>query len=93
MQIAGQPGTTVMTETNDLVATGRHIRVALGRDYTDVPPTRGVFKGVSSVRTDLAVGVSVASAGGGATGEAPPFVPWMSRQAVAPISDQDSQQQ
>ena len=31
--------------TNDLVVADRHIRVAIGRDYADVPPTRGVFTG------------------------------------------------
>jgi transglutaminase-like putative cysteine protease len=46
--------------TNNLVATERHIRVAVGRDYDDVPPTRGVFKG--SAESELDVGVSVAPA-------------------------------
>ena len=31
----------------------RHIRVAIGRDYADVPPTRGVFKGTSAVKSEL----------------------------------------
>jgi hypothetical protein len=31
--------------TNNLIAGEQHIRVAVGRDDTDVPPTRGVFKG------------------------------------------------
>lgn len=31
--------------TNDLIVTNRHIRVAVGRDYADVPPTRGVYRG------------------------------------------------
>ena len=79
--------------TNDLLAADRHIRVALGRDYTDVPPTRGVYKGVSSVHTDLAVGVTVATTGAGNTGEAPPFVPWMSRDAAAPRGDADAASQ
>ena len=35
--------------TNNLIAGERHIRVAVGRDYADVPPTRGVFKGKSAV--------------------------------------------
>jgi transglutaminase-like putative cysteine protease len=34
-----------------------HVRVGVGRDYADVPPTRGVFKG--SARETLAVKVSV----------------------------------
>jgi transglutaminase-like putative cysteine protease len=28
------------------------IRVAVGRDYADVPPTRGVYKGASAVKTE-----------------------------------------
>ncbi|MFN8527271.1 MAG: transglutaminase family protein [Anaerolineae bacterium] len=43
--------------TNAIAATDRHIRVAVGRDYGDVPPTRGVFKG--SAETRLQVGVKV----------------------------------
>lgn len=46
--------------TNDLVVTERHIRVAVGRDYADVPPTRGVFKGYAD--TELAVAVRVVPA-------------------------------
>ena len=43
--------------TNNLMADERHIRVAIGRDYADVPPTRGVFRG--EVETELDVGVQV----------------------------------
>ena len=43
--------------TNNLVASRRHIRTALGRDYADVPPTRGVFRG--STESDLYVAVHV----------------------------------
>ena len=43
--------------TNNLIASQRHIRVAIGRDYGDVPPTRGVFKG--EARTELSVSVKV----------------------------------
>jgi len=45
--------------TNNLVAGERHIRVAIGRDYADVPPTRGVFKGESVAESELAVAVKV----------------------------------
>ena len=31
--------------TNNSVADERHVRVAVGRDYADVPPTRGVYRG------------------------------------------------
>ncbi|MDQ5853173.1 MAG: transglutaminase family protein, partial [Chloroflexota bacterium] len=34
--------------TNNTLVRDRHIRVAVGRDYADVPPTRGVYKGVAS---------------------------------------------
>ncbi|HMQ29552.1 MAG TPA: transglutaminase family protein [Chloroflexaceae bacterium] len=43
--------------TNNLLAGERHIRTAVGRDYADVPPTRGVFKG--RAESHLAVGVKV----------------------------------
>lgn len=46
--------------TNNLIAGERHIRVAIGRDYADVPPTRGVFKG--SAETELSVSVRVTPA-------------------------------
>jgi transglutaminase-like putative cysteine protease len=41
--------------TNNLMADDRHIRVAIGRDYADVPPTRGVFQGASAVHSELGV--------------------------------------
>lgn len=31
--------------THDCEQTGLYVRVAVGRDYADVPPTRGIFKG------------------------------------------------
>ena len=43
--------------TNDVLVGGRHIRVAVGRDYSDVPPTRGVFRG--DAETELSVAVQV----------------------------------
>lgn len=43
--------------TNDAIAGPRHIPVAIGRDYSDVPPARGVFKG--DAESQLSVGVSV----------------------------------
>jgi len=67
--------------TNNLMAGDRHIRVAVGRDYADVPPTRGVFKGNSAVKSELAVAVSVGPARVAVAGEPLPFVPWMSRDA------------
>jgi transglutaminase-like putative cysteine protease len=43
--------------TNDILASERHIRVAVGRDYADVPPTRGTYKG--GAQSELAISVSV----------------------------------
>ena len=47
--------------TNNILAAERHVRVALGRDYADVPPTRGTYKGTARKST-LRVGVTVAEA-------------------------------
>ncbi|WP_296599986.1 transglutaminase family protein [Phenylobacterium sp.] len=46
--------------TNNTPATERHVACAVGRDYSDVPPSRGVYKGESD--SQLAVGVSVRKA-------------------------------
>ena len=46
--------------TNNLLAGQRHIRVAVGRDYSDVPPTRGVFKGAAESELSVAVQVKPA---------------------------------
>jgi transglutaminase-like putative cysteine protease len=81
--------------TNNMIAGDHHIRVAVGRDYTDVPPTRGVFKGASAVRSELAVAVAVAAgpSAGAFGGDMPAFVPWMSHEALAPWHDTDADQQ
>jgi len=50
--------------TNNLVAHHRHIRTAVGRDYSDVPPTHGIFRG--KTESDLYVAVQVQA------GEQPP---------------------
>ena len=43
--------------TNLLVAGERHIRTAIGRDYADVPPTHGMFRG--RAKSELTVAVRV----------------------------------
>jgi transglutaminase-like putative cysteine protease len=43
--------------TNNLIAHHRHIRTAVGRDYADVPPTHGIFRGKTD--SDLYVAVHV----------------------------------
>jgi transglutaminase-like putative cysteine protease len=74
--------------TNNLTAGERHIRTAIGRDYGDVPPTRGIFKGMAA--SELSVGVQVSPT------EAPPLAEellpvttWIG----PPINEDDYQQQ
>lgn len=43
--------------TNNLVAHHRHIRTAVGRDYADVPPTNGIFRGKTPSELYVAVHV------------------------------------
>jgi transglutaminase-like putative cysteine protease len=43
--------------TNNLVAHHRHIRTAVGRDYADVPPTHGIFRGKTDSELYVAVHV------------------------------------
>ena len=43
--------------TNRLIAGERHIRTAIGRDYADVPPTHGMFRG--RAKSELTVAVRV----------------------------------
>jgi transglutaminase-like putative cysteine protease len=55
-------GWVAFDPTNNLVGGDRHIRVAVGRDYADVPPTRGVYKGEAQSRLSVAVTVSPSDA-------------------------------
>ncbi len=51
-------GWVAFDPTNNVVGANRHIRVAIGRDYADVPPTRGVYKGDAESKLSVAVTVS-----------------------------------
>ncbi|HEY6413866.1 MAG TPA: transglutaminase family protein [Edaphobacter sp.] len=44
--------------TNWLVTGDRHIRTAIGRDYADVPPTHGIFRGRAASELTVAVRVT-----------------------------------
>jgi transglutaminase-like putative cysteine protease len=44
--------------TNWLIAGDRHIRTAIGRDYADVPPTHGIFRGRANSELTVAVRVT-----------------------------------
>ena len=54
----GQLGWVGFDPTNNLLCGDRHIRVAVGRDYADVPPTRGVYKGEAQSALNVAVVVN-----------------------------------
>ncbi len=84
------PGWVGFDPTNNRVVEDHHIRAAVGRDYADVPPTRGVYKGATAVRNELAVAVRVGPVMSPLVGDALPFTPWMSREAGAPISDPEA---
>lgn len=53
-----QVGWVGFDPTNDLIAGERHIRTANGRDYADVPPTKGVYRGRTASELSVAVRVS-----------------------------------
>ncbi len=57
--------------TNNMLARERHIRVAVGRDYADVPPTRGVFRGKADSELSVSVKVALSDAPLSTTDEIP----------------------
>lgn len=48
--------------TNNSLSTEHHIRTAIGRDYADVPPAKGVFKGTADSLLSVAVRVKTTDA-------------------------------
>jgi transglutaminase-like putative cysteine protease len=44
--------------TNDMLEGERHVQIGIGRDYGDVPPLRGVFKGAKRQQLSVMVTVS-----------------------------------
>jgi transglutaminase-like putative cysteine protease len=66
----GELGWVAFDPTNNLEGCDRHVRVALGRDYADVPPTRGVYKG--EAESELSVLVTVAPVDAPEPEELPP---------------------
>ena len=55
-------GWTEFDPTNNVLGGECHIRVAVGRDYAEVPPTRGVFKGGAESELSVAVTVGLSDA-------------------------------
>ncbi len=50
-------GWVSLDPTHDREQTERYVRVGVGRDYADVPPTRGVYKGKAAETLDVAVDI------------------------------------
>ncbi len=84
-------GWTAFDPTNNLIGGDRHIRVAIGRDYADVPPTRGVHKG--EARSELSVAVTVSPSDTPPPEPPPPSIVIQSRPVFAPLSSRSAQEQ
>ena len=41
--------------TNNLLASTYHVKMGIGRDYNDVPPTRGTFRGIAEEKLAVEV--------------------------------------
>jgi transglutaminase-like putative cysteine protease len=52
-----QRGWLALDPTHDREQTETYVRVAVGRDYADVPPTRGVYKGQANETLAVRVGL------------------------------------
>ncbi len=90
----GETGWVAFDPTNNLLGSERHIHVAVGRDYADVPPTRGVCKG--DAESELSVRVTVAPVDAPQPEELPPSMVLRSKRPEsrnASTADQQQQQQ
>ena len=77
--------------TNNLIGGDRHIRVAIGRDYADVPPTRGVYKG--EAHSELSVAVTVSPSDAPPPEPPAPSIVIQSRPVFARVSSRTEQEQ
>jgi transglutaminase-like putative cysteine protease len=76
--------------THNAEAGLRHVRVAVGRDYADLPPTRGVFKGGAGSALSVAVEIGPADA----PTALEPMLPepqWATEETAAPDPDFERQ--
>jgi transglutaminase-like putative cysteine protease len=78
--------------TNDVLAGERHIRVAVGRDYADVPPTRGVFRGEAGSELGVLVTISLPDTPL-KSDKVMPMQTWITHEAGEPADAADRQQQ
>lgn len=53
--IANAVGNGVGDPTNDIEIGHRHVWVAVGRDYADVPPLKGIYSGGKAAALDVTV--------------------------------------
>jgi hypothetical protein len=67
---AAASGLGGLRPTNNLVAHHRHIRTAVGRDYADVPPTHGIFRGSTDSELYVAVQVEASETAAGSRPQA-----------------------
>jgi transglutaminase-like putative cysteine protease len=84
-------GWVAFDPTNNLVGGDRHIRVAVGRDYADVPPTRGVYKG--EAQSKLSVAVTVGPSDAPPPEESAPSMVIQSRPVFARANSRTEQEQ
>jgi transglutaminase-like putative cysteine protease len=77
--------------TNNCLGEGRHIKVALGRDYADVPPTRGVYRG--GAHSELSVAVMVTPSNAPTPAEMAPSIIIRSRPAFTPTNTRSNHEQ
>lgn len=87
----GDLGWVAFDPTNNLLGCERHLRVAVGRDYADVPPTRGVYKG--EAESELNVMVSVSPVDAPEPEELPTTTVIRSKPTMASTREQYRQQQ
>jgi transglutaminase-like putative cysteine protease len=89
----GEAGWVAFDPTNNLLGSERHVCVAVGRDYSDVPPTRGVYKGEAD--SELSVRVIVQPVDAPQPEELPPAMVLRSKRsdsaASAPMEQQQQQ--
>jgi len=87
----GEAGWVAFDPTNNLLGSERHVCVAVGRDYSDVPPTRGVYKGEAD--SELSVRVIVQPVDAPQPEELPPAMVLRSKRSDSAASALMEQQQ
>ncbi|MCX6317901.1 MAG: transglutaminase family protein [Bacteroidetes bacterium] len=59
--------------TNNCIASDRHVRLAVGRSFTDCTPVKGTYKGSSEHRLEVSVIIGNGDQGGDTAAETPVF--------------------